>query len=77
MTTKEQFLIEHNSLSSPDKRATMELLICFKLYKPALFKGGDYSIEKIRRPFICWLTSLSKTQKIKLKKSLFKTKSTV
>ena len=66
MTTKEQFLIKHNSLASLNMRATMGMLICFKAEKPALFKGGDYSIEKIRRPFIFWLTSLSDAQKEKM-----------
>ena len=66
MTTKEQFLIKHNSLASLGLKATMEMLACFAAEKPALFKSGDCSIEKIRRPFIFWLTSLTNIQKEKM-----------
>ena len=66
MTTKEQFLIEHNSLSPLNLKATMDILACFKAEKPTLFKSGDYSIAKIRRPFIFWLTSLTEAQKEKM-----------
>lgn len=63
MTTKEQFLTEHNSLSPENLKGTKELLSYFKNKKPSLFKDNDYPIEKIRRPFILWLTSLSEVQK--------------
>ncbi len=66
MTTKEQFIAKHNSLASADMRATTEILDCFIAQKPDLFKTGDYAIEKIRRPFIFWLTSLSSANKQKM-----------
>jgi len=68
MTTKEEFLEKHNSLVSADMKVTMEILDCFELEKPALFKGGDYSIDKIRRPFIFWLTSLTNSEKKEMAK---------
>ena len=57
MTTKEQFLTEHNRLSPLNLKATMDMLARFRTEKPALFKGDDWPINKIRRPFIFWLTS--------------------
>ncbi|OGF28263.1 hypothetical protein A2477_04655 [Candidatus Falkowbacteria bacterium RIFOXYC2_FULL_47_12] len=63
MTTKEQFLSEHNRLSPLNLRATIIMLARFKTDKPALFKSSDWPIDKIRRPFILWLTSLTKAQK--------------
>ena len=63
MTTKEEFLTEHNKLSPTNLQATDKTLNRFKTEKPALFKDGDYSIDKIRRPFIFWLTSLTKAEK--------------
>jgi hypothetical protein len=66
MTTKKQFLIEHNRLSPLNLKATMDMLIRFKTEKPALFKSDDWPIDKIRRPFIFWLTSLPKAKKEKM-----------
>ena len=63
MTTKEQFLIEHNKLAPLNLKATLDMLIIFKNEKPALFKENDWPIDKIRRPFILWLTSLTKARK--------------
>ncbi|MEA3398763.1 MAG: hypothetical protein U9R06_03400 [Patescibacteria group bacterium] len=57
MTTKKQFLIEHNKLSPVNLRATTEMLARFKAEKPALFKDNDWPIAKIRRPFVFWLSS--------------------
>lgn len=59
MTTKEEFLVEHNNLAPDNLQATMEVLSTFKKEKPNFFKGddNDWSIAKIRRPFILWLTS--------------------
>lgn len=58
--TKEQFLVEHNELSPSNLKATIDLLTRFKVEKPSLFKNGnEWSIEKIRRPFIFWLSSLT------------------
>jgi hypothetical protein len=56
---KEQFLVEHNKLAPLNLKATISLLSRFKLEKATLFKGEYWPIEKLRRPFICWLTSLS------------------
>ena len=57
MTTKEQFLIEHNKLAPANLKATMETLTSFKAEKPGLFKTNDWSIARIRRPFVFWLSS--------------------
>jgi hypothetical protein len=58
MTTKEEFLTEHNRLSSHDLQATLEQILRFYDEKRILFKDEDWSLEKIRRPFILWLTSM-------------------
>lgn len=58
MTNKEQFLIEHNKLSPLSLQADLILLTRFKEDKRALFKDDNWSIDKLRRPFILWLTSL-------------------
>jgi len=55
---KEQFLAEHNKLSPTGLKATIPLLSRFKIEKASLFKNDNWSIDKIRRPFILWLTSL-------------------
>lgn len=57
---KEQFLEEHNKLSPENLRATISLLSRFKIEKASLFKSNDWSIDKLRRPFIMWLTSVHK-----------------
>ena len=57
MTKKQNFLLEHNKLSPLNLRATLVMLTCFKKDKPALFKDDEWSIDKLRRPFILWLTS--------------------
>ena len=56
---KEEFLEEHNRLSPKNLKATIFLLSRFKTEKALLFKNDDWSIERLRRPFILWLTSLS------------------
>ena len=63
MTTKEEFLDEHNKLAPKDLKATMDTLIRFKEEKPLLFKDNDWSVDKLRRPFIFWLTSMPKTRR--------------
>jgi len=55
---KEEFLEEHNRLSPKNLRASISLLSRFKAEKASLFKNDDWSIDKLRRPFILWLTSL-------------------
>lgn len=54
---KKGFLEEHNRLSPLNLKATIPLLSRFKTEKPLLFKDDTWSIDKIRRPFILWLTS--------------------
>lgn len=56
---KEQFLEEHNRLSPKNLKATISLLTRFRVEKASLFKNEDWSIDKLRRPFIFWSTSLS------------------
>ena len=63
MTKKQQFLEEHNRLASADLQATASLLSHFKIDKATLFKDKNWSIDKLRRPFIFWLTSLSTKEK--------------
>ncbi|MBI2626130.1 MAG: hypothetical protein HYW69_00880 [Candidatus Nealsonbacteria bacterium] len=63
MTKKQQFLLEHNKLSSVDLQTTVAMLSRFKIEKASLFKDNDWSIEKLRRPFIFWLTSFSSQER--------------
>ena len=63
MTNKQQFLIEHNKLAPAGLKATMNILDMFKVQKPKLFKDNEWKIDKLRRPFIMWLTSITKAQK--------------
>ena len=57
MSAKQQFLIEHNNLAPDHLQVTATVLTRFRQEKPAVFKNCDWDIEKIRRPFIMWLTS--------------------
>lgn len=66
--TKEQFLSEHNKLSPLNLQATTPLLSRFKTEKSLLFKDESWSIDKLRRPFILWLTSLTSGEKKKINK---------
>ena len=59
MSKKQQFLTEHNKLSSLDLQTTMTMLSRFKVEKASLFKDNNWSVDKLRRPFIFWLTSFS------------------
>lgn len=59
MSKKQQFLVEHNKLSSDDLQATTEMLSRFRIEKASLFKDNEWSIDKLRRPFVLWLTSYS------------------
>jgi hypothetical protein len=60
---KEQFLEEHNRLSPSNLQATIALLSRFRIEKASLFKGDDWPIDKLRRPFILWLTSLTQDER--------------
>ena len=65
MTNKEQFLMEHNKSAPANLQADLGLLDQFREAKKSLFKKTNWSIDKLRRPFIIWLISL---QVIKEKK---------
>jgi hypothetical protein len=65
---KEQFLEEHNRLSPVNLRATIPLLSRFRIEKASIFKDNNWSIDKLRRPFVLWLTSLSSGEKENIKK---------
>jgi len=60
---KEQFLEEHNKLSPENLKATISLLSRFRTEKASLFKDDKWSLDKLRRPFIMWLTSLANGEK--------------
>ena len=57
--TLEEFLAEHNRLSPLNLQATKETLLRFQNEKSTLFRDGDWSVEKIRRPFVMWLCASS------------------
>lgn len=61
--SQEEFLAEHNKLSPARLRATGALLARFKQEKQSLFKEDGWSLEKLRRPLIVWLTSLPEYRK--------------
>lgn len=46
-------------MSPENLKATIPLLSRFRIEKASLFKNDDWPIDKLRRPFILWLTSLS------------------
>jgi len=68
MTKKQQFLLEHNKLSPLNLQATISLLSRFRIEKTLLFKDDNWSLDKLRRPFILWLTSLASKEKENIKK---------
>ena len=63
VTKKQHFLIEHNRLSPENLQATKSLLSHFRTEKASLFKDNNWPIDKLRRPFILWLTSLTPEEK--------------
>jgi len=68
VTKKQQFLLEHNRLSPLNLQATISVLSCFKIEKASLFKDDNWPIDKLRRPFILWLTSLPLREKENINK---------
>jgi hypothetical protein len=56
LTNQDKFLLEHNKLSPVNLQADLELLNKFRQEKPGLFKDDSWPIEKLRRPFIVWLS---------------------
>jgi hypothetical protein len=61
--TLEEFLAEHNRLSPQNLQATKETLLRFQSEKSTLFREGEWSMEKIRRPFVAWLCAASLARK--------------
>jgi len=59
MSNKQLFLIEHNKLAPMHLQATLAVLTRFRVEKPTIFKNDDWSIDKLRRPFIMWLTGFN------------------
>ena len=66
---KEEFLEEHNKLSPLGLQTTKSLLSRFRIEKTALFKDDYWPIDKLRRPFIMWLTSLTQEEKRDIEKT--------
>lgn len=63
LINKEQFLEEHNKLSPLSLQATLALLDRFKEEKRPLMKNDGWCLDKLRIPFISWLTSMKDTDK--------------
>ena len=63
LISKEQFLEEHNKLSPSNLQATLALLDRFKEEKKPLLKDDGWCLEKLRIPFMSWLTTLPKEEK--------------
>ncbi len=57
MNKKQQFLLGHNKLSPVNLQVTMAALSRFRIERAILFKDNEWSIDKLRRPFVLWLTS--------------------
>jgi hypothetical protein len=69
LISKEQFLEEHNKLSPLNLKATLTLLSRLKEEKRPLMKDDSWCLDKLRIPFISWLTALSKPEEKCAKKS--------
>jgi len=61
--SKEQFLQEHNKLSPANLQATLALLNRFKEEKKPLLKDDTWCLDKLRIPFISWLTAIKEDDK--------------
>ena len=76
LISKEQFLEEHNKLSPANLQATLTLLNRFKEEKRPLMKDDGWCLDKLRIPFISWLTALQepdeKDSKRSKKKEIYK-----
>ena len=62
LISKEQFLQEHNKLSPSNLQATLALLNRFKDEKKPLMKDDSWCLDKLRIPFISWLTAIQETK---------------
>jgi len=69
LISKEQFLEEHNKLSPLNLQATLALLNRFKEEKRPLMKNDGWCLDKLRIPFISWLTALREPKEKNLEKS--------
>lgn len=67
--SKEQFLQEHNKLSPSNLQATLAMLDRFKEEKKPLMKDDSWCLDKLRIPFIAWLTAAQKEPAKKNSKS--------
>lgn len=74
LISKEQFLEEHNKLSPSNLQATLALLNRFKEEKKPLMKDDGWCLDKLRIPFISWLTTTQGSEKSKNKISKKKEK---
>ncbi len=63
LISKEQFLKEHNKLSPSNLQATLALLNRFKEEKKPLLKEDNWCLDKLRIPFISWLTALPEKER--------------
>lgn len=68
--TREEFLTKHNKLSPGNLRANGDLLARFCQEKPGLCADANWSLEKLRRPFIIWLTAQSCYKKSKERETI-------
>jgi hypothetical protein len=69
LISKEQFLKEHNKLSPLNLQATLTLLNRFKEEKRPLMKDDGWCLDKLRIPFISWLTALKEPDEKNAEKS--------
>jgi len=60
--SKEKFLEEHNKLSPSNLQATLTMLDRFKEEKKPLMKDDSWCLDKLRIPFISWLTAYQETK---------------
>ena len=77
LISKEQFLEEHNKLSPANLQATLTLLDRFREEKKPLMKDDGWCLDKLRIPFISWLTAIQQNQDKKIsaksrKKEIYK-----
>jgi len=56
--SKEKFLEEHNKLSPSNLQATLAMLDRFREEKKPLMKDNGWCLDKLRIPFISWLTAV-------------------
>jgi hypothetical protein len=69
LISKEQFLQEHNKLSPSSLQATLTLLNRFKEEKRPLMKDDGWCLDKLRIPFISWLTAMQEKKEKNIGKS--------